>query len=203
MLSARPEAMASLEGMATLPPRPRVARAVAAAAALGALAAPGPAHAQSPCPGADDIPRAGELRTARAATLCLINAQRTQRGLRPLSASRRLRISATRHSRDMVAHRYFDHVSRDGSTFADRIRRTGYLPRGGGWRIGENIGWGAGTLATPASMVEAWMESPGHRRNILTRGFRQIGVGIAIGAPEAIDADLEAATYTTDFGRRR
>ncbi|UGS37624.1 hypothetical protein DSM104329_04044 [Capillimicrobium parvum] len=164
--------------------------------------ASGPASAQSPCRGADDIPTAGTLRAARAATLCLLNQQRAQHGLRPLRANRRLRISATRHSKDMVARHYFDHVSQDGSTFDQRIRRSGYIPRRGGWQIGENIAWGAGELASPSHTVEAWMGSPGHRRNILTRGFRDIGIGIAPGAPEDLPSDIAGATYTTDFGSR-
>jgi uncharacterized protein YkwD len=177
--------------------------ATALAALALALALPGTSAAQSACPGADDIPSAGHLRAARTATLCLLNEERAARGLKPLEASRKLRGAARGHSSDMVRDRYFDHASKDGSSPTDRIRRTGYLAHTGGrWRTGENIGWGAAELASPSRMVRAWMRSTQHRRNILDRRFRQIGIGIVPGAPEAVPGDLPAATYTTDFGRR-
>ena len=84
---------------------------------------------------------------------------------------------------------------------ADRILRTGYA-RDQGWSLGENIAWGTGGLATAAEIHRAWMRSPGHKANILRRQFREIGIGIAIGAP--VDAGgLDGATYTADFGVRR
>ena len=56
-----------------------------------------------------------------------------------------------------------------------------------------------GTLATPAQTVRGWMNSPPHRRNMLDRGFREIGIGVALGAPGSNDP---GATYATEFGRR-
>ena len=67
----------------------------------------------------------------------------------------------------MVDHQYFAHEGRDGSQPAERIRATGYLSGGGAWRIGENLAWGTGDLATPRAIMAAWMHSPGHRANIL------------------------------------
>lgn len=176
---------------------------LAAVLAVLALALPGAAPAQTACPGADDVPTADNLPAVRAATRCLVNRERTQRGLRALKSNRRLCFSAILHSQDMVDHRYFAHDSQDGSSFGERIRRTGYLSRARGYQLGENIAWGTGDLATPAQIVDAWMHSPGHRRNILNRRFRQIGVGIVPGAPDPIADGLPAATYTTDFGARK
>jgi uncharacterized protein YkwD len=66
--------------------------------------------------------------------------------------------------------------------------------------VGENIAWGSQELATPRSIVNGWMHSPGHRANILNRRFREIGIGVSRGAPEpGFD---RAATYATDFGAR-
>ena len=133
----------------------------------------------------------------RASTLCLINAERTARGLRPLSLDGRLSTAARRHSQDMVANRYFAHDSRSGARFSARIARTGWMRGRGSWSVGENLGWGSGTRSTPRSIVAAWMHSAGHRQNILSAKFRVIGIGIARGAPVSVPAGV---TYTTDFG---
>lgn len=90
----------------------------------------------------------------------------------------------------MVRNHYFAH-----GDFVGRIRRTGYRGR----LLGENIAWGSLEYSTPAAIVSLWMHSPEHRANILRRRFTQIGIGVALGAPER---DVgQAATYTTDFGR--
>ena len=81
-----------------------------------------------------------------------------------------------------------------------RIRRTGYLAASPSWSVGENIAWGSGTYAQPKSIVKRWMNSPGHRANILKSSFRDLGVGIARGVPVSSGGD--GATYNTDFGRR-
>ena len=69
----------------------------------------------------------------------------------------------------------------------------------GNWTIGENIAWGSGALATPRAIVNGWMHSPGHRANILRASFRDIGIGIRLGAPGP--GLSGGATYVTDFGR--
>jgi uncharacterized protein YkwD len=178
--------------------------AALAAAFIAALLAAGTAAAASPCPGADDAPRADSLAASRAATLCLLNRVRTSHGLAPLRANPRLRTAAERFSHAMVAHDFFDHVSPGGSTLESRIRATSYLRPNSAWMLGENIAWGTGRLATPAETMNAWMHSAGHRHNILTARFREIGIGIALGAPVrgAVAAGQAAATYTTDFGSR-
>jgi uncharacterized protein YkwD len=131
-------------------------------------------------------------------TLCLINAERAERGMRPLKLSRRLSRAARGHAGDMVRRNYFSHDSLSGSSFVDRIRHTGYLSGRGAWIVGENLAWGGGDRSSPESIVRAWMDSPGHRANILQRRFRQIGIGLVLGAPEW--PGFPAATYATDFG---
>jgi uncharacterized protein YkwD len=157
------------------------------------------AHAHAPCSGAGATLGSRNLPVVERATLCLINAQREAHGLAGLHADRRLRQAALRHSRDMVNGRYFAHTSPGGQTFVDRIRDAGYLLRSRSWSIAENIAWGQGAYGTPRGIVRAWMKSPPHRRNILTPGFRGIGVGIAPGNPSS---GRGGATYTTDFGNR-
>ena len=151
------------------------------------------------CPNASITPSAGNLGQLEAPIRCLLNAQRAARGLRPLSSNGRLRAAAAAHSRDMVANRYFAHRSRSGTSPADRIRRAGWMPRGGGWVVGENLAWGTGSMASPAKIVDAWMASPGHKANVLRRNFRQVGIGISSGVPVGGGG---GATYTTAFGGR-
>jgi uncharacterized protein YkwD len=154
-------------------------------------------HAGGACSASHADVRAATIRRARDATLCLLNRVRGRHGLAPFRLNPKLSRAARRHSRDMVRHRYFAHDSRNGRSPFDRMRATRYVPRNASWWLGENIGWGSGSLAEPASLVRAWMHSPPHRANILSRHFRDIGIGIAVGAP----VGGKGATYTTDFGR--
>jgi uncharacterized protein YkwD len=95
---------------------------------------------------------------------------------------------------------FFAHVAPDGSSMVDRIRRTAYLRAVRRWSVGENLAWGAGRRATPQQTVAAWMASPGHKANILDRGFDEIGVGVFPGAP--VRGFTSAGTYVTNFGQR-
>ena len=85
----------------------------------------------------------------------------------------------------MVEHLYFSHAGRDGSQPAERIRASGYLSSGGSWRIGENLAWGTGELAPPKAIMAAWMNSAGHRANILQPAYREIGFGVLAGNPSS------------------
>jgi uncharacterized protein YkwD len=173
---------------------------VVAALAAAATAVPAPAaHAAgSSCPKADELPGRLTVREVKIATLCLINAERRERGLAGLHQNPRLAIAGKRHALDMVSARYFSHDSLSGRAFDDRIVATGYA-RGHRATIGENLAWGSGALATPAATVKGWMGSPGHRANILQPRFREIGIGIVSGTPRT---GLNGATYATEFGRR-
>jgi uncharacterized protein YkwD len=134
------------------------------------------------------------------ATLCRVNQERTSRGMKRLRLSQRLSRAARGHAADMVRHRYFAHDSLGGGDFVGRIRRTGYLRSAGAWIVGENLAWGAGNRSSPDANVRAWMDSPPHRANILKRRFREIGIGVVLGAP--VHDMPGAATYATDFARR-
>jgi uncharacterized protein YkwD len=177
-----------------------VAPAVLAAIAL---VLPAAASAAAPCADGGVVPTAANLSTAKQATLCLLNAERTARGMPRLTSNAQLGKAAQGYSANMVRQQFFDHTSPAGVSLHTRVRRgTTYL-RGNlrSWSLGENIGWGSGELATPTQIVRSWMNSSGHRRNILDRRFRHIGIGVASGAPDDV-VDPSAATYTTDFGSR-
>jgi uncharacterized protein YkwD len=161
-------------------------------AALVALAVPSVASA---CPGGDMEPTAVALDVSEHATFCLINRERTTRGVRALRRNARLDLASARHARAMAARNFFEH-----GNFVGRIRSANYLRGARGWRLGENIAWGSGSLGTPEEIVDAWMHSPGHRANMLNRSFREIGIGIARGTPNRSYDD--GATYATDFGTR-
>jgi uncharacterized protein YkwD len=165
---------------------------------LFALAIPAAPAQAAGCAGANTLPTAANAKQVRGATLCLINQQRRAQGLAPLRSNGRLQAAATRYSRQMVRQRFFDHIAPDGTTFDQRVRAAGYVSF---QTLAENIAWGSGQRATPAHIVNGWMHSSGHRRNILDRGLHEIGIGIVPGAPEDVGGQ-RAATYTTDFGRR-
>ena len=150
------------------------------------------------CANADMLPAASNLSAVSDATLCLLNAERAARGLTALKVDRLLQKAALNHGSDMVVNRYFAHEGRNGSKPAERIRAAGYLSSGAAWRIGENLAWGTGDLSTPRSIMAAWMNSSGHRANILTAAYREIGFGVVAGNPNTSDG--AGATFVTEFG---
>jgi uncharacterized protein YkwD len=106
----------------------------------------------------------------------------------PLSLSPALTRAARAHSRDMATHDFFSHAGSDGSSPGDRIARAGY-----GWRmVGENIASG---VRTPRTVVAGWLASPHHCANIMTAGFRQMGVAFAVNP-----ANAQVIDWTEDFG---
>ena len=173
------------------------APALALVAGLTIFAAPA-AAAPSACQSSHLAPERQNVQRVEQSVLCLLNAERTKRGLSRLKDNGKLGRAAVKHSKDMVRRDFFSHDSPGGSSPSSRIRRAGYLSGARGWGIGENIAWGTGSYATPRSIVKSWMKSPGHKANILHPGFKEIGIGIALGAP-GYDG---GATYTTDFGTR-
>lgn len=168
---------------------------------LSLLAGPAtPTAAAASCANANAYPGDATRQQLARATVCLLNKQRKSRGLHKLRLNPRLSRAARAHSRDMVAKNYFDHVSKQGKDVVDRLTSTGYLGEANTWVVGENLAWGAGERSTPRQIVSAWMRSTGHRQNILTDRFREIGIGIVFDTPTNVSAT--GATYTTTFGAR-
>ncbi|MGR4849523.1 CAP domain-containing protein [Streptomyces sp. LARHCF252] len=119
-----------------------------------------------------------------AAVTDLTNRERARAGLRPLAVDPLLTGAAQAHSTDMVARAFYSHTAPDGSRPWDRAAAAGSTRRS----IGENIACGQ---RSPADVVEGWMNSPGHRANILNPGFTHIGIGFAGGG--------RAGTYWTQL----
>ncbi|MDP9189729.1 MAG: CAP domain-containing protein [Actinomycetota bacterium] len=175
-----------------------ITRRVVCAAVIVGLAAPAAAQA---CADQDSAPILLSTAAASASVLCLVNQRRHQAGVPGVSGERRLAQAARRHSGAMNSRNFFAHNSRGGSPLS-RIQRTGYLAGASDWAIGENIRWGSGELGTPRAAVASWMASPPHRETMLSRRYRQVGVGVAIGSPTS-GAGADAAIYTADFGSRQ
>jgi len=158
---------------------PPVPRTVDQPFAPGSAAAAGLMASAARCPDrqADDQ---ADIAGARRSMLCLVNYARRQNGLRPYRREGRLDWSAARKGRDIIRCQSFSHNA-CGRGFDHWIRRSGYLRANRAWATGENIAWGSGSLGNVRRIFEAWMQSPGHRRAILDRTFREVGVGVARG----------------------
>jgi uncharacterized protein YkwD len=177
-------------------------RVIACAIAVLAGAAPATAHAAQPrgCAGASTvIVDEATRQLAGSALLCLVNRERRTHRRPGLRASAQLATAATQQSAEMVANKYFSHMSPTSGSLRERVERSGYAAPPG-TLIGETLGWAAGEFATPRQMVAAFLESPVHRRTMLNRSFREVGVGLVLGAPVP-DVAMAAATATLDFGR--
>ncbi|WP_435204444.1 CAP domain-containing protein [Micromonospora sp. bgisy143] len=102
----------------------------------------------------------------------LVNAERAKAGCKALTIDDKLMTAAQRHSQDQADHSKMSHTGSDGSDTGVRLDRVGYA-----WRTyGENVAW---NQKTPTAVMDAWMNSSGHRANILNCAFTEIGVGIA------------------------
>ncbi len=132
---------------------------------------PGPPKPKTPPkPAAPKKPAVPGLSGPAAAVVALTNAERAKAGCKPLQVDSRLNKSALGHSSDMARRDYFEHDSPEGKDFADREAEAGFEGNSGG----ENIAMGQ---RSAAEVMDDWMHSPGHKRNILDCKFTKIGVG--------------------------
>jgi uncharacterized protein YkwD len=118
-----------------------------------------------------------DLQAAREAVLARVNAARREAGVPPVELEPRLTAAAQAHADDMLARSYYAHRSLDGTVPYDRVRARGYVPD----LVAENIAAGHFNVET---VMEAWLHSVDHRRNLLDRRLTQLGVGIAVGTFE-------------------
>lgn len=118
-------------------------------------------------------PVAGPL--SIAGIIASTNSERTSRMTSALSENSQLNVSAKMKADDILARQYFEHTAPDGKTVSDLINDAGYIYV----RVGENLA--LGNFKDDADVVKAWMNSPGHRANILDSRYTEIGVGVALG----------------------
>lgn len=121
---------------------------------------------------------AADTSTFARQVMDLVNIERSKEGLSALTGNMLLERSATKHAQDMRTNTYFDHTALDGRSPTQRIKAEGYPNPSCACRIyyGENIARGQ---TTPAQVVRDWMNSEGHRKNILSPNFTEIGIGIS------------------------
>lgn len=136
-------------------------------------------------------------RTERISTAALIaemNHYRERAGLSPLRMDGRLSDAAADRIRDMYDQRYFNHVAPDGTQPFVWLRRHSYRYR----FVGENLAAG---YPSARQIVAGWMRSPGHRANILSRNFRDVGLAISSGFPgrERIGGPTVVALYAREM----
>ncbi len=131
-----------------------------------------------------------------------MNAIRAARGRRPLRVSRQLSAAAAYHTNQMGLRGFFEHESANGADFWKRIERFYPSRSARSWSVGENIIWGAPEIS--ASMaVREWMQSPPHRANILSREWREVGLGAAhFGSAPGAYHGGPVTIVTADFGAR-
>lgn len=115
-----------------------------------------------------------DVARVRQEMIARVNAARKRAGLDPVRGNARLDRAAQKHAEDMLARGFFAHESPSGTTVRERSTAAGYV-----WNtVGENIAFGQTSVS---EVVETWLDSPGHRKNILNRDFTELGVGLALG----------------------
>ncbi|MEU5592949.1 sigma-70 family RNA polymerase sigma factor [Streptomyces sp. NPDC020298] len=149
---------------------------------------PTPERSVRPAPRPSSTPQA-QVTSSDTVTqvVALVNKERSAAGCGPLTENPQLEDAAQRHSDDMAARNFFDHTNPDGADPGQRITAAGYR-----WSTyGENIAQGQ---QTPQAVMDSWMNSPGHRANILNCSFKDIGVGVHKGSG--------GPWWTQDFGAK-
>ncbi|MFH8800755.1 CAP domain-containing protein [Streptomyces sp. NPDC017936] len=140
------------------------------------------APAAAPTASGSSAPASGAV----AKVVALVNSERSKAGCSALTVNAKLTTAAQSHSADMASHKTMSHTGSDGSDPGQRITRAGY-----NWSTyGENVAYG---YSTPEQVMAGWMSSPGHKKNILNCGFKEIGVGLA----------QPGNYWTQDFGTAR
>ncbi|MEV6584012.1 CAP domain-containing protein [Streptomyces sp. NPDC051582] len=149
-------------------------------------ARPAPAKPKAPPTAEQPTAPTGAASGPAAEVVALVNQERAKVGCSALTVNPKLTAAALNHSQDMAAHSNMSHTGSDGSGPGERITRSGFT-----WMTyGENVAYG---YSTPEQVMTGWMNSPGHRENILNCAFKEIGVGLA--QPNSY--------WTQDFGTAR
>ncbi|NTU79118.1 MAG: CAP domain-containing protein [Chloroflexales bacterium] len=127
--------------------------------------------------------------------LSLVNSERASAGCGPLSFNQKLTDAAQAHSEDMARNNFFSHTGSDGSSSSQRVTRAGYS-----WSYtGENVAAG---YATADAVMQGWMNSDGHRANILRCSFTEIGIGYIYEADDTFPGPYGYSYYWTQVFAR-
>ncbi|MFE4450179.1 sigma-70 family RNA polymerase sigma factor [Streptomyces sp. NPDC056796] len=155
----------------SVPPSPSATKSPSASPSRSATATPAkPPKPRAPSSGPAATPKATTAPSVAEEVIALVNTERAKEGCGSVSGNALLAKAASDHSADMVARDYFSHTSPDGTDPGARITAAGYR-----WSTyGENIAKGQ---QTAESVMDSWMNSEGHRANILNCAFKEIGIG--------------------------
>jgi uncharacterized protein YkwD len=146
---------------------------------------------------------AAPLRSLEQGVLDNINSLRAEHGLPRLRLSSALVAAARQHTTEMADRGYFSHSSANGSSFDHRISR--FYPMGHShyWSVGENLLWSSPDI-DPGGALNLWLNSPEHRKIMLTARWREIGVSaVHMSAAGGAYGGREVTIVTADFGVRR
>jgi uncharacterized protein YkwD len=143
--------------------------------------------ALAPSASSFQLPELQVGRVQEQTLLQAINQARAARGIAPLSPGVRLQRAARAHSRAMARSGSFTH-----GNWYHRLRRHGVRSR----TLGDTIAWGVGVDGTASAIVAMWLASPPHRATMLSRSFRRVGVGVAVGTMGGLPG---ASVATADF----
>jgi uncharacterized protein YkwD len=127
---------------------------------------------------------------------CYIAYARQQSGLAPLRPSTQLNVSTSRKASDVLACQQFSHTA-CGRDFTYHMRSVGYAT--GCWAAGENLALGSGSYGSARSIMLGWLNSDGHRRNMLSTTWRDMGVGMVKGSYQGYGG---VQVWATHFGLR-
>jgi uncharacterized protein YkwD len=148
----------------------------------------------SVCPGQNNT--SASVTKQERAMRCMTNFARRKAGFGGYASSAKLANSADRKGEDILRCDSFSHYA-CGRDFTFWLRRVDFI--GGCWNAGENIAWGSGDLGSVRSVFRAWMQSSGHRSNILGGEFSQLGVSLRVGT---LDGTSGARVWVQHFGDR-
>ncbi len=121
--------------------------------------------------------------------LRLTNVTRSEHGAPELKESFLLNAVAAERAKDMFEKQYFDHVSPTGEKAADIAQKVGYRYK----ELGENIA--SGSFLTNQKIINGWMQSPGHRKSLLSGQFEEIGVAVAKGRMEGYETWIAVQVF--------
>src|SRR5919199_1542768 len=130
------------------------------------------------------------LTRSELSLLKAVNATRASYHLAPLRIDPALQRAARAHTAEMIRSGSFAH-----GAFASRMRTFNVR----GPAMGENLAWGSGSYGSPQSIIQMWLNSPGHRANLLRPGFRRIGIGAVV---TSFQGESGATVVTADFAGR-
>ena len=153
----------------------------------------------SSCRATATVPSSNQDAAALSSTLCLINETRASHHLSALRLNAQLQSTASAWSKRIVAKQFFAHIDPfTHGTVATRGKASGYTSGRPIWALGENLAWATGYRGSPKEILSLWLNSPGHRANLLDPQWRDIGIGITNGTP----VGSMGSTYAAEFGMR-